>query len=124
MRGQQSNHCISIVSVRIHNKVFCMCWRMPNNSSTWTGASHRYPIRPEWRPHYGLEATEVSEHVFFAHVPMSTEPVLSIEHKSWRWCSLSEAVGLLTFGANAQCLQVVDNRLAQILNHECLRTND
>ena len=74
---------------------------------------HAYPVRVEWRPWYGPDPIEVREHVFFAVISASTEPVLSTEHKSWRWCSPSEAAALLTFGANGQCLNAVEASLAQ-----------
>jgi 8-oxo-dGTP pyrophosphatase MutT (NUDIX family) len=77
-----------------------------------TGFQHAYPIRPEWR-HYEPHATEVVERVFVAHVPPSSEPILSAEHQSWRWCLSSEAKALLTFGANAQCWQAVERWLSE-----------
>ena len=81
-------------------------------SVTDTGFCHRYPVRPEWRKWYGEEPEVIEEHVFYALVEPSAEPVLSTEHKSWRWCSLEEANHLLTFGANSMCLQAVERGLA------------
>lgn len=76
-----------------------------------TGFHHFYPIRPEWRKSYGPKPEAVEEHIFYGVVEPSTEPVLSAEHKSWRWCSPEEANGLLTFGNNAECLQAVERSL-------------
>jgi lipoyl(octanoyl) transferase/dATP pyrophosphohydrolase len=76
---------------------------------------HAYPIRPQWRPHYGPVPTEVVERVFFAQVAASAKPMLSTEHRSWRWCSPREAAELLTFGGNAQCLAAVERRVAKEL---------
>jgi len=73
-----------------------------------TGFQHSYPIRPEWRKHYGPEPSEVVERVFVARLLPSSEPELSTEHKSWRWCSASEAKSLLTFGGNAQCFDACE----------------
>ena len=73
---------------------------------------HSYPIRAEWRPFYGPEPMEVKEQVFFAKVPVDVKPTLSKEHQSWRWCSVSEAAALLTFGGNAGCLRAVEEAAA------------
>jgi len=81
-----------------------------------TGFQRSYPIRSEWRRHYGPEPSEVIEHIFFAEVQDATEPVLSQEHKSWQWCSVAEASGLLTFGYNSQCLLAVDRCLTKSPN--------
>ena len=77
---------------------------------------HCYPIRPEWRKWYGDDPEVVEEHVLYALVVDSTEPVLSDEHSSWRWCSEKEALSLLTFGANSECLRAVARSLRKAQN--------
>jgi 8-oxo-dGTP pyrophosphatase MutT (NUDIX family) len=77
-----------------------------------TGFRYAYPVRPEWRALYGEVPTEVEERLFFAVLPQGVEPALSSEHKTSRWCTYSEAEELLTFGANLECLRVVEQRLA------------
>jgi dATP pyrophosphohydrolase len=72
-----------------------------------TGFSHCYPVRAEWRTAYGPGPLVVEEHVFYALLPSPADTVLSAEHQSSRWCSPREAASLLTFGANAECLQAV-----------------
>lgn len=77
-----------------------------------TGFEHSFPIRPEWRASYGPEPAEVTERVLYAVLTDAIDPVLSNEHKAYRWCSYEEAVSLLSFGRNAQCLQSVQQELA------------
>jgi dATP pyrophosphohydrolase len=72
-----------------------------------TGFEHVFPIKPEWRDSYGSEPTHVKEKVFYGIVPQQFAPKLSHEHKAFRWCSESEALALLTFANNAQCLKAV-----------------
>jgi dihydroneopterin triphosphate diphosphatase len=77
------------------------------------GYAHCFPIRPEWRAAYGEGPADVEERVFYAFVRAGTEPILSEEHQSWRWCSFTEADLLLDFGENRQCLQAVERALNQ-----------
>lgn len=77
-----------------------------------TGFSHCYPVRAEWRMAYGPEPLVVEEHVFYALLTSPADTVLSAEHQSSRWCSTQEAASLLTFGANAACLQAVCQAMA------------
>lgn len=70
-----------------------------------TGFEQVFPIKPEWRNSYGPEPTHVQEKVFYGVVPELFTPKLSHEHKAFRWCSESEALALLTFANNAQCVQ-------------------
>ena len=81
------------------------------NAVVDTGFHRCYPIRPEWREWYGEKPEVVEEHVFYALTNASIEPILSSEHSAWRWCSGAEALGLLTFGSNAECLQAVARSL-------------
>ena len=72
-----------------------------------TGFEQAFPIKPEWRNSYGQEPTHVQEKVFYSIVPEPLPPKLSHEHKAFRWCSEREALALLTFGNNVQCVQAV-----------------
>ena len=82
-----------------------------------TGFQHAYPIRPDWRKHYSPGPTEVTERIFVAQLSASSEPTLSSEHESWRWCSALEAKSLLTFGGNAQCLDACERHFNQKPNN-------
>jgi 8-oxo-dGTP pyrophosphatase MutT (NUDIX family) len=86
-----------------------------------TSFSHCYPVRSEWRRWYGPTPQVVEEHVFYATVAPSTQPVLSPEHKSWRWCPFEEANTLLTFGANAACLQAVARSAAASMPNKAMQ---
>jgi dATP pyrophosphohydrolase len=77
------------------------------SSATPTGYEQVYQIRPEWRSSYGPEPTHVIENVFYAWLLSPAIPKLSAEHKAFRWCSEAEALDLLTFAKNAQCVQSV-----------------
>lgn len=79
-----------------------------------TGFAQRFPIRVTWCKSYGAGPTEVKERIFYALIRPEAQPVLSAEHKSWCWCSLEEAVAVLTFGQNRQCFQAVENHLHRI----------
>ena len=72
-----------------------------------------FPIKPEWRISYGPEPTHVKEKVFYSIIPEPLVPRLSREHKTYRWCSESDALSLLTFANNARCVQAV----FQVLGH-------
>lgn len=76
-----------------------------------SGFEHRFPIRQEWRASYGGYSSEVTELVFYSVLPNAVAPVLSVEHKAYRWCSYEQAVSLLSFGRNAECLQSVQREL-------------
>jgi dihydroneopterin triphosphate diphosphatase len=71
------------------------------------GFTQYFPIRPEWRSSYGRGAVQVEERVFYAFVTSSTLPLLSAEHQAFKWCSAEEAMSLLEFGQNRQCLSAV-----------------
>lgn len=76
------------------------------------GFTQYFPIRPEWRATYGEGVTQVEERVFYAFIPSETQPKLSAEHQAFRWCLPEEAVSLLEFGHNRQCLSAVENALS------------
>ena len=77
-----------------------------------TGFIHYFPIRPEWRSSYGQRPVQVEERVFYAFVPSGTLLLLSSEHQAFKWCSAEEAVALLDFGQNRQCLLAVERVLS------------
>lgn len=72
------------------------------------GFSHDYPIKEQWRRHYGTGPEHVEERIFTAQIQADAEPLLSAEHSSWQWLSLIDALPLLGYGANAQCLRRVE----------------
>ncbi|WP_161627599.1 NUDIX hydrolase [Pseudomonas viridiflava] len=90
------------------------------NSPIYSGFSHRYPIKDKWRKHYGAAPKEVEERVFTVDISDSSDPVLSSEHTSWRWLPLTDALPLLTYGENAECLLRVDQLWSQV-NPNCLK---
>lgn len=79
---------------------------------TYTGFEQAFPIKPEWRKSYGNKPSHVQERTYFAVLPEAITPALSVEHKRFLWCSESEALELLTFGNNGQCLRSVYAALA------------
>ena len=79
-----------------------------------SGFEHWFPIKPEWRASYGPEPTAVHERVFYAQIPKASRPKLSSEHKAWQWAPLSQALRLLSFGRNAECLLSVSNHLSVV----------
>jgi 8-oxo-dGTP pyrophosphatase MutT (NUDIX family)/ribosomal protein S18 acetylase RimI-like enzyme len=84
---------------------------------TDTGFHHHYPIKSEWRTAYGTEPSHVTEYIFCAQI--DAEPILSAEHKRWRWCTFEAALELLTFGNNANCLKAAQACIALTENpHE------
>jgi 8-oxo-dGTP pyrophosphatase MutT (NUDIX family) len=78
-----------------------------------TGFTQSFPIQPEWREKYGEGPSEITERLFFAVLPTRVEPTLSREHSECRWCLAEEAFQRLTFGRNAECIQVIDAQLSR-----------
>jgi 8-oxo-dGTP pyrophosphatase MutT (NUDIX family) len=76
------------------------------------GFTQFFPIRAEWRSSYGQGPVRVEERVFYAFVPTGTSPLLSAEHQAFKWCSAEEAMALLEFGQNRQCLSAVESVLS------------
>lgn len=72
------------------------------------GFSHWYPVKEQWRAHYGMEPTHVEERVFTADVSGRPDPVLSSEHMGWQWLTFTRALAVLTYGENAECLRRVE----------------
>ena len=75
------------------------------------GYSYSFPIWKEWRHMYAPDAKDIVEHVFVACVNPSQAPSLSWEHDEYQWCSLQEAMSLLTFPGNITGLRRCDEYL-------------
>lgn len=76
-----------------------------------TGFRVNYPIRPEWRPHYGPKPLQVEEHIYYAQIASSAAVSLSSEHEEFAWCDAQSAFAKLTFGQNREALESVINAL-------------
>jgi len=86
---------------------------------TASGFTYNYPIRPEWRVHYGPAPAHVEERVFFAPVAADANPTLSQEHDEWAWCPISEARQKLSFGRNCDAF---DSVVAALAMHRAIET--
>ena len=76
---------------------------------TATGFKLIYPIKDEWRTHYGPDPIEVVEPVFFSQV--EADPVLSEEHSIFEWLPYQQAYQRLTFGEYQAAIESVNNML-------------
>ncbi|UCG11528.1 MAG: NUDIX domain-containing protein [Deltaproteobacteria bacterium] len=74
--------------------------------------SYSFPIQEEWCEMYPPKVEQIVEHVFVAFVAGLGEPTLSMEHDMWQWCTLDQALRLLTYPGNIQALE----RCADYLN--------
>jgi dATP pyrophosphohydrolase len=72
-----------------------------------TGFERDFPIKVEWRTAYGPGPKVVRERIFYAVLPATVDPVLSHEHKEFRWCASAEALDLLTFEGIRECALAV-----------------
>jgi 8-oxo-dGTP pyrophosphatase MutT (NUDIX family) len=70
--------------------------------------SYMLSMQDEWRELYAAGVEEIVEYVFVALVDRQQEPVLSWEHDAWQWCSLDEALALLTYPGNVEALKSCD----------------
>lgn len=70
-----------------------------------SGFVSRFPIKDSWRPGYGPTPTHIDEHVFFAEI--NSDPILSNEHCEYKWCTITEAKELLTYGDNYSAFESV-----------------
>ena len=70
-----------------------------------TEYSYSFPKDNRWNTMYSKEVHEIVEHVLFAFVEGSTEPVLSHEHDEYVWCSLDQAMGKLKYAQNIEGLK-------------------
>ena len=67
--------------------------------------TYSFPLQDEWRKFYAPGIEEVVEHVFIAFVDEQQNPTLSPEHDRWQWCSVDEALELLTYPGNIEALK-------------------
>jgi lipoyl(octanoyl) transferase len=70
--------------------------------------SYTLSMQDEWRELYATGVEEIVEYVFVALVDRQQEPTLSWEHDAWQWCSLDEALELLTYPGNVEALKSCD----------------
>ena len=72
-----------------------------------------YPIRPEWRVHFGDKPDHVEERAVYGEVPGDSIPTLSQEHSNWGWFSAAQAKELLSTGHNRDSFEAVLGRLQE-----------
>jgi 8-oxo-dGTP pyrophosphatase MutT (NUDIX family) len=77
----------------------------------FTGFMAIYPIRPEWRIHFGDGPDHVEERAAFGEVPFNAIPRLSDEHSEWGWFSVAAARELLNTGQNRAAFESVIKQL-------------
>jgi 8-oxo-dGTP pyrophosphatase MutT (NUDIX family) len=66
--------------------------------------SYSFPLREEWSGKYA-SVKELVEYVFVAFIDDHREPTISGEHDRWQWCSLVQALELLTYPENKEALK-------------------
>jgi len=71
--------------------------------------SYSFPMEDKWRHMYAAGVEEITEYVFVAFIDGQQEPSISGEHDKWRWCSLEQALGLLTYPGNIEALKHCDS---------------
>jgi dihydroneopterin triphosphate diphosphatase len=84
----------------------------------FTGYATHYPIKPEWRVHFGDVPEQVEERAACGEVPAGSVPVLSDEHSDWGWFSVAQAMDLLVAGHNRESFESVINWLHADQDHE------
>jgi dATP pyrophosphohydrolase len=67
--------------------------------------SYSLLMQDEWRELYAAGVEEIVEYVFVAFIDRQQEPAISWEHDAWQWCSLDEALELLTYPENKEALK-------------------
>ncbi len=91
----------------------------------FTGFIATYPIRPEWRIHFGDGPHHVEERAAFGEVPFDAIPCLSDEHSEWGWFSASQALELLATGHNRESFESVVKQLMPLIHRrKSIRTNN
>jgi 8-oxo-dGTP pyrophosphatase MutT (NUDIX family) len=76
--------------------------------------SYSVPMRDEWREKYPAGVEEIVEYVFIAVIEEQLEPMISCEHDRWMWCSLDQALELLTWPGNIGALKRCDHFLQRM----------
>lgn len=70
------------------------------------------PDRERWEQVYGPDVHAIPEEVYVANVP-GTDPVLApYEHEAFTWCSVKDALRLLTWENNQRALIAADHFIA------------
>lgn len=68
--------------------------------------SHRFPILPQWRPHYASEVKENLEHVFTLELPGRRDIVLNPEeHRAWQWLTKDQAMATASSWTNREAIR-------------------
>ena len=67
--------------------------------------SYSFPLQDEYRYLYAAGIEEIVEYVFVAVVDSQQNPIISWEHDKCQWCSLSQALELLTYPENIEALK-------------------
>ena len=67
-----------------------------------------WPDADRWRE---LGFQEIVEYVFVAVIEEQLEPTISCEHDRWQWCSLDQALELLTWPGDIEALKRCDHFL-------------
>jgi 8-oxo-dGTP pyrophosphatase MutT (NUDIX family) len=73
----------------------------------FTGFVALYPIRADWRQHFGEGPDHVEERAAHGEVPADAEPRLSAEHSRWSWFTADRALELLSTGHNRESFESV-----------------
>ena len=71
--------------------------------------SYSLPMQDEWRDIYAAGVEKIVEYVFVAFVDGQQEPTISWEHDRCQWCSLDQALELLTYPGNIEALKRCDS---------------
>jgi 8-oxo-dGTP pyrophosphatase MutT (NUDIX family) len=71
----------------------------------------RYPIKPQWRVHFGEGPDHVEERAAFGRLAANAKPRLSDEHSRWGWFRVPQARELLSTGHNLQSFNSVLEQL-------------
>ena len=65
--------------------------------------SHTFTILPHWRPEYGADVVENTEHVWYLEIPDTCAVRLNpLEHTAYRWLPLDEAIGRVSSWTNRE----------------------
>lgn len=75
--------------------------------------SYSFPMEEAWRGLYAAGVEEIVEYVFVALVDREQEPALSWEHDRYEWCSLEQALALLSYPGNVEALKRCDSLLTE-----------
>jgi len=72
--------------------------------------SYTFPVEDRYRHLYTPDVETIIEYVFVAYVDGQQEPKIDPEeHNEWKWCSVHEALELLTWSENIKALKQCDS---------------